>query len=251
LSERPGEELPSMPFMQHLAELRSALITVAVILAAGTGAAWFVARPILSALTRLLPPEASANYFSPAESFMVLLKVSFITALFVCVPLIFYRIWRFVAPGLYRHEKSKIVPLFLASALLFYLGTIFAYLEIVPMTLNYFGGLQAENVKMTINISQLFTWVAKFCISFGIVFQLPLVILILSLLGLVSPVWLLRQWRHAIIIVLVISAVMTPPDVVSQVAMALPVIVLYFASAIIALVVGRRRPRSVDSPENL
>jgi len=253
LPEREPEQLASMPFMQHLAELRQVLIVALVILCVGTLAAWFFSARILSVLTELLPDDSPAHVFSPAETFLIRLKVSAATALFLGVPIILYKIWGFVAPGLYRHEKSKLRPLFLTSTVLFYTGTVFAYMIIIPITLGYFYRLKPENVTMTIGISELFSMVAKLSVAFGVVFQLPLIVLLLSLMGLVTPGWLLKQWRVALIVLLTFSAIMTPPDLISQLAMAVPVFVLYLVSALIALILGRRKrlPGSVDSPPDL
>ncbi len=244
----------SMPFMQHLGELRQVLITIAVIVVAGTGVAWYFSARILSVLTELLPDEAPAHIFSPPEAFLIRLKVSAATALFAGIPIILYKIWSFLAPGLYEHEQTKIRPLFLISTVLFYGGTVFSYLVITPITLGYFYRLIPENVMMTVGISQLFSMVAKLSVAFGLVFQLPLVIFLLTLMGLVSPRWLIRQWRAALLIMLAFSAVLTPPDVISQVAMTVPLFLLYIVSALISMLVERRRREpggSVDTPDKL
>ena len=243
-----------MPFMQHLAELRKVLITVALIVGLGTGVAWYFSGRILSVLTGLLPDNAPAHIFSPPEAFLIRLKVSAATALFAGVPLILWQIWSFVAPGLYQHERKKIRPLFLVSTLLFYVGTMFSYVVITPITMGYFYRLVPEHVQMTVGISQLFSMVAKLSVAFGLVFQLPLVIFLLTLLGLVSPRWLIQQWRIALLIMLVFSAVLTPPDVISQIAMAVPLFLLYIISALVSMLVERRkeaRAGSVDTPEGL
>ncbi len=230
------------------------LITVALIVVLGTGVAWYFSGRILSVLTELLPDEAPAHIFSPPEAFLIRLKVSAATALFAGVPLILWQIWGFVAPGLYKHEQKKIRPLFAVSTLLFYAGTTFSYVVITPITMGYFYRLVPENVNMTVGISQLFAMVAKLSVAFGLVFQLPLVIFLLTPLGLVSPRWLIRQWRTALLIMLVFSAVLTPPDVISQVAMTVPLFLLYIVSALVSMLVERKKSPSggsVDTPEGL
>ena len=251
--DRRGGGLTSMPFMQHLDELRHVLVTMITILAVGTLAAWFFSARILAVITELLPGQAPAHIFSPPEAFLIRLKVSAATALFVGVPIILYKIWSFVAPGLYRHEKLKLRPLFLTSTLLFYAGTVFAYLVIIPITLGYFYRLVPENVQMTVGVSQLFAMVAKLSVAFGIVFQLPLIIFLLTLMGLASPRWLLSQWRVAFLVMLVFSAVLTPPAIISQLAMSLPLLLLYLGSALLSMLVERRRRESssVDTPRDL
>ncbi|MCP4546183.1 MAG: twin-arginine translocase subunit TatC [bacterium] len=243
MSEHMDEQLDRMPFLQHLGELRQVLVTVFTILAIGTGGAWFLSSRILNVIVGLLPENSPAHIFSPPEAFLIRLKVSAATALFVGTPIVIYKIWSFVAPALYQHEKSKVRPLFIISTLLFYGGTAFSYLVITPITMGYFYRLVPEDVVMTVGITSLFGIVAKLCVAFGIVFQLPLIIFVLTLLGLLSPRWLLKQWRVAFIIMLVFSSVLTPPDVISQLAMSVPLFILYMASSVVALSVERRRRR--------
>lgn len=253
MPERDEDSLPRMPFLQHLAELRKVLVTALVVLVAGTAAAWFASGRILSVLTKLMPGEDVAHIFSPPEAFLIRLKVSAATALFVGVPVILFQIWRFLAPALYGHERRRLIPLFLVSTGLFYGGTVFAYLVITPIMLAYFWRLVPAGVMMTVGISQLFAIVAKLSVAFGVVFQLPLIIFMLSLMGLVSPRWLLRQWRIALVVLLVFSAVLTPPDIISQLFMTVPLFLLYLVSVGLSLLVERRRPPagSVDTPEGL
>jgi sec-independent protein translocase protein TatC len=257
LRER-GEEasLPIMPFMEHLADLRRVLIVIAVIFLVGSSAGWMVSNRVILQLTKLLPDGGPAHVFSPPEAFLIRLKVSAALALFVGLPLIMFQLWRFLAPGLYRHEKRRLVPLFVFSTLLFYAGTAYAYLVLLPIFFRFFYGLLGENVTMTPGLGQLFDMVAKLCLAFGVAFQLPIVIFVLTMLGLASPRWLLRQWRLVIIALLIVSAVLTPtPDMITQLAMALPLTLLYLISVLVALPVQRRRQAaqrgSVDTPENL
>lgn len=249
------EKLASMPFLDHLEDLRKVLITTLVIVAVGTGAAWFVSGPILDFVIRLLPENMPAHIFSPPEAFLIRLKVSAATALFVGAPIVLWQIWSFLAPALYQHEKVKIRGLFLMSTLLFYLGTAFAYLVIIPTVMGYFFRLLTDSMRMTVGISQLFAIVAKLSVAFGIVFQLPLIIFVLTLMRLVSPRWLLGQWRIALIVMLVFSAVLTPPDIVSQVLMTGPLFLLYLVSTLVSMLVERRQREaeggSVDSPGDL
>lgn len=252
---RGDDQLTSMSFLDHLGDLRRVLVTVLVILVAGMAGAWFVSAPILDFIIRLLPANMPAHVFSPPEAFLIRLKVSAATALFIGAPIILWQIWTFLAPALYRHEKVKIRSLFLLSTLLFYLGTAFAYLVIIPTVMDYFFRLLTDQMQMTIGVSQLFAIVAKLSVAFGIVFQLPLVIFILTIMGLVSPRWLLAQWRVAILVMLIFSAVLTPPDIVSQVLMTGPLFLLYMISTLLSMLVERRRQEpaagSVDTPRDL
>ncbi len=250
------EKLTAMSFFDHLEDLRRVLVTALIILVVGICGAWFVSAPILNFLIRLLPENMPAHVFSPPEAFLIRLKVSAATALFLGAPIILWQIWSFLAPALYRNEKIKVRSLFLLSTMLFYLGTSFAYLVIIPTIMNYFFRLLTDQMRMTVGVTQLFAIVAKLSVAFGIVFQLPLVIFILTLMNLVSPRWLISQWRVAFIVMLVFSAILTPPDLVSQMLMTGPLFLLFIVSALISMLVERKRDEeaaagSVDSPQDL
>jgi sec-independent protein translocase protein TatC len=256
MAETEREDLPRMPFLQHLEALRSLLITAIIVVGVGTLAAWAVAGYLLDFVVRLLPAGSTAHVFAPTEAFMIRLKVSAAAALSAGAPLLIWRLWSFLAPALYRRERRRLRLLFLASTLLFYVGTAFGYLVMVPLSLKYFFGLVTPSMQMTLGITELFTLVAKLSVAFGLAFQLPILIFLLALLGLVSPRWLLGQWQMAVVAILVLSAVLTPGgDMVGQVLMAAPLLVLYLASCVLALAVARRRPSaaggSVDTPPPL
>jgi sec-independent protein translocase protein TatC len=251
------EDLPRMSFLQHLEALRSLLITSVIVVVIGTAAAWAVAGHILDFVIRLLPEGMPAHVFSPTEAFMIRLKVSAATGLFVAAPVVLWKLWTFLAPALYRHERLHLRLVLLFSVLLFYAGTVFGYLIIVPLSLKYFFGLVTPSMQMTLGITELFTLVAKMSVAFGIAFQLPIIIFLLSLLGLVSPRWLLRQWQMAIVVILTLSAILTPGgDMVGQTLMAAPLLLLYLISCVLALAVAKRREAppaggSVDTPPSL
>jgi sec-independent protein translocase protein TatC len=156
-------------------------------------------------------------------------------------PFILYRVWAFVSPGLFARERKKILPFLVASSALFYTGVLFCFFILVPIVLKFFLDYGTARLNPLISVDSYFSFVARLTFAFGIVFQLPVIVLVLSLLGIVKPRWLLRQWRYGILGIFVASAILTPPDAISMMAMALPVLVLYAASVIIAFVaVGRK-----------
>lgn len=236
-----SDELETMPFMQHLEELRSTLLTMLVLAVVASSVAWFVSEPILDLL--VTADLGQVHYFGPTEGFMIRVKVAIITGLLLVTPLLLARLWSFVAPGLFRHERHAVLPVLIASTVLFYFGVAFAYAAVVPKTVSFLLSFAGDELKPMINVTQYFNFVARFCFAFGVVFQLPLVIVMLAALGLVSPERLWRQWRYGIVAIFVLAAWLTPPDAVSQVMMAVPIVVLYMASLLVAFVVGRRRRR--------
>jgi len=246
----------SMSWIDHLEELRSTLIGSVVAALLATIGCWFVSRPLLDLLVAPILAAAEGVYFhTPIEAFMTRLKLAAICGLFVVLPYIFFRLYGFILPGLYAKERKVITPLLVSSTALFYLGVVFAYLVVIPQVVTFMLSFGTEIMQPLIGIGPYFAFVARLCLAFGIVFELPLVVLFLSSIGLVNPRMLLRTWRYALIIIVVFAAVLTPPDVFSQLLMAGPVMLLYIGSVLIAMVVTRRKDKSSqedeDDPEDI
>jgi len=241
---RPDRDQATMSFVEHLEELRSTLfflLATAVVAASG---AWFVSARVLD---RLVDPEVERVYYgAPAEAFLIRVKVSVAIGLLVALPILLGRLWGFVAPGLFRNERRLVVPVLVGSSLLFYAGLGFAWFFVVPRMMTFFLGFGSARLAPLLNVSEYFGFVAKFCLAFGLAFQLPLVLVMLSALGLVSPQRLWSQWRYGVVLIFVLAAWLTPPDVVSQVMMGVPLVVLYLAALVVASIVGRKRHASVS-----
>lgn len=233
--------MKTMPFLRHLEELRTTLIRMIVVTVAGAIGAWFVAEPILDLL--VTPDLGAVHYFGPTEGFLIRVKVSLVTGLLVAVPFLLAQIWSFVAPGLFQHEKRAVLPVLVSSTTLFYFGVAFAYAGVVPKTVQFLMSFSGDRLVPMINVTQYFVFVAKFCLAFGIVFQLPLVIVMLAALGLVSPRQLWRTWRYGVLLIFIFAAWLTPPDPASQILLAVPVVVLYVGSIGLAFLLARRRRR--------
>jgi sec-independent protein translocase protein TatC len=247
LSGENEGNLKEMGFLDHLEELRSALIAI---LAAWLGSSiviWFLSGHLLDFLLASIPVE-KLYFQAPVEAFMVRLKLSFIAGFLLSFPFILFRVWAFIAPGLFEHERRVIIPLILPATLLFYTGVIFAYWIMVPIVLGFLLRFGTMLLEPLISISKYFEFVARICFAFGIVFQLPMVIIFLTWAGVVSPKTLLRQWRWAVLAIFVTGAVLTPPDPASQLLMALPLVVLFLVSTLLSLIIDKRR-RSRESGE--
>ena len=237
----PAHEMATMPFLRHLEELRRTLFRMIIVTVVGAAGAWFVAEPILDLL--VTPDLGAVHYFGPTEGFLIRIKVALVTGLLVAVPFLLTQIWSFVAPGLFQHEKRAVLPVLIGSTALFYFGVAFAYAGVVPKTVQFLMSFSGDRLVPMINVTQYFVFVAKFCLAFGIVFQLPLVIVMLAALGLVSPQQLWRTWRYGVLLIFVFAAWLTPPDPASQILLAGPVVVLYVGSIGLAFLLGRRRKR--------
>jgi len=234
------EDPKEMSFLEHLEELRSVLIQSLVVFLVLSIVCWFFSGSILDLLLTDLPLE-SLYFHTPLEAFMTRLKVSFILGLMLAFPFILFKAWSFVSPGLFANERRKVYPFMVSSSILFYCGVIFAYLVLIPVVLRFLLSFGTPRLNPLLSVSAYFAFVARLCFSFGLVFQIPIVVLILSLLGLVTPRFLLAQWRYAVVLIFTVSAILTPPDAVSQVLMAAPVLLLYIGSVLLAYVVVRRR----------
>ena len=175
---------------------------------------------------------------------MIRLKLSFMTGFLLSFPYILFRVWAFVSPGLFKSERRVILPLIVPATLLFYTGAAFAYWIMIPVVLEFLIKFGTEMLSPLISVDKYFEFVARLCFVFGIVFQLPLVIVSLTSLGVISPSALLRQWRWVILLIFVTGAVLTPPDPASQLLMALPLVLLYLVSATLSLLIERRKTRN-------
>ena len=230
-----------MSFIDHLGELRG-VITASVLVFLGLAVGYFFfSGRILEWMVQDVPVDHMI-FNAPSEAFMVRTKLSLILGGMTAFPYISYRLWRFVSPGLFRRERGRIMPIVGWSMLLFYLGVAFCYLMVAPGMINFLVGYGTPHVQPLITISAYFDTVAQLCLVFGIVFQLPIVMFMLSITDLVPARTFIRYWRFAIVLIFIVSAIATPsPDPVSQVLMATPLCLLYIGSALTALVVSRRR----------
>lgn len=236
------ELLREMSFLEHLDELRGVLVqSLAVFVVASVVLTFFSGRVIDLLIADLSVKQL--NFFAPTEAFMVRLKLSFVLGLMVAFPFILGKVWHFVAPGLFDRERRTVYPLLVTASILFYVGVLFCYIVLIPIVLDFLLGFGTDKLNPIISVNSYFAFVARMCLTFGLVFQLPIVVLMLSITGIVTPGQLLRQWRYAVLIIFVVAAVLTPPDPVSQVLMALPVLLLYIGSVFVAYLAVRRREK--------
>ena len=245
---QPPEE-GSMTFMEHLAELRQRLLYSAIAVVVAMIGAFFFAEYLfywlVQPLVVALPEgEKAIKYINPVEPFLVYLKLSFLAGLFIASPVVLYQAWRFVAPGLYPREKRAIVPFVLSGTLFFVGGALFCRYVVLPVGLLALMGVgsQAElfTAEPAITMREYFDVSTKLLLAFGLVFEMPVVVLFLSWIRLITYKTLLKHWRIAIVLSFLVAAILTPPDVGTQLMLAGPMIVLYFFSIGIAWVFGPR-----------
>lgn len=245
-----------MPFSAHLEELRRRLIRsiLAVLVffipiyAFSRQVMLFLQQPVLEAF-----PEGAAPFalLHLPEGFFTELKASIMVAILIALPYIFFQIWKFVAPGLYPRERKVAFPMMFFSTIFFFIGAAFAYYIVFPYGFKFFLGYAEGSTIASLSLSWYLSFCTKLLMAFGIVFQMPLVVLFLSHIGLVSAAGMRSGRKIAILVIFAVAAVLTPPDVVTQSMMAGPMILLYELSVIIAAIFGRRPEQSSeDAAEN-
>lgn len=237
-----------MPLTGHLTELRNRLLIIFGTIFVLFLGAYYFSTELLSLIQR---PIAGRNliFLSPAEAFIAHLKVSFFAAVFLSLPMTLLQIWRFCGPGLLRKEKRYALPFVVLSTLCFVLGALFCYFLILPYGLTFLLSFATESLQPQIAIGFYISFVFKLIFVFGLVFEVPLVTLLLVQIGLLTPEFLTSNRGYIIVGAFVLSAVLTPPDVVTQVFLAGPLIVLYEISVVIAKVITRRKKRRAEAAE--
>ena len=219
------------PFLAHLEELRKRLIACAIAVGIGFVISYFFSerlfRLLIMPLREAMPESDQLIFTNLPEMFLTYLKVAFIAGILVAAPIIFYELWMFVAPGLYRKEKRYAIPFVVSSTILFVGGSLFGYFVVFPFGFKFFLGFANEYVKALPSVKQYFSFSMKLLFAFGIVFELPVVVLFLAKMGLVTPDLLKRNRKYAILLTFVIAALLTPPDVITQCMMAGPILILY------------------------
>jgi len=253
-SSGPEQEraLGKMSFMEHLGELRTRIMWALGSAAVGLVIAFFVTDPAMRFISR---PLAKLNielvFTSPTEAFWTWMKVAMVLAIFISMPAILYQVWKFVSPGLHAHEKKYAAPFIVVGSLLFLIGGAFAMLIIIPYASNFlvtFG--QEKGWKPMITVESYTDFVIKFALAFGLVFQLPVVITVLSLIGVVTPQFLSKNRKYAILVNFIVAAVLTPtPDMINQTLMAGPLCILYEVGVVCARLAVRKRKLMVPPTE--
>jgi sec-independent protein translocase protein TatC len=235
-----------MPLTSHLAELRSRLIWCMMALAVGFIVCYGFSDKIVAALQSPVvlvgqPLKVPLMIIAPAEAFTTSIKVGLIAGLFLVLPFVLYQLWKFVAPGLLDHEKKYTVPFLVGSAILFYSGGVIFYL-VLPFIIHFLLSFAKGDIKAQLSVGYYVTFCVRLMIAFGLVFQLPMVMVFLTQLGLVSSRLLVHYFRHAIVLMFVVAAVLTPTtDPLSLLAMVLPMLLLYSLSILAAKGVERRQ----------
>ena len=233
------------PFISHLVELRSRLLRIVIGILAVFVAMSPFSNPIYTALagplTRHMPAQSSMIAIDVLSPFLTPLKFTLVLAVFVTVPWTLYQVWAFVAPGLYQREKRMILPILASSTLLFYCGMAFAYFVIMPIFFAFITSTAPEGVAVMTDINRYLDFVMTIFFAFGVAFEVPVATVILALAGILSPEAMAAKRPFVIVGAFVIGMLLTPPDVISQTLLAVPMWLLFEIGVFISRLLLRRR----------
>src|SRR2546429_4805857 len=245
------DSMPAMSFLEHLEELRKRIIYSLIAVTVGFFACWnyhqfifrYVQRPVMDALQRNGMAEKLV-YLNPTEPFNLYLKVAFLAGVFVASPFVLYQVWMFISPGLYRNEKRYVLPFMFSTVGLFIAGGFFGYKIVYPAALDFLIGYGKQFQPM-ITIGEYTDLFLTIIIGMGIIFELPILVFFLSLMGIVTAQWMWRNLRYSILVIFIIAAILTPTtDILNMCIFAAPMVALYVVSIGIAWMVHPTQRRA-------
>ncbi|MBD8064870.1 twin-arginine translocase subunit TatC [Devosia sp. PTR5] len=248
----PEDELAGSeaPLLEHLIELRKRLINIAIAIVVLMVVCFLFAGQIFDLLLNPYrsiytdPGQMELIYTAPQEFFFTQLNLAFFGAIFLGFPYLATQIYLFVAPGLYKHERKALVPYLVATPIFFLLGAAMVYFAVLPMAMHFFAGMQTSEIKLLAKVSEYLSLAMTLILAFGICFQLPVVLTLLAQIDLIGSKTLKHGRRYAIVGILVAAALITPPDPISQIGLAMPMYALYELSILSVRMVERRRAKA-------
>jgi len=238
-----------MPFFKHLEELRKRLVVSLIAIGVGFFATYSFSAKLLVIIQK--PLNRPLIFLSPTEAFWVDLLVALFAGILLAAPVILYQMWKFVAPGLLQKEKRYIVPFTLFSTLFFSMGVCFAYFIALPLGLRFLLGFATADLQPMLSLSKYVTFFGKLLLAFGVMFEFPVVIFLLTRLGILQPQTLAKNRKYAILGIFVVSALLTPPDVISQILLAIPLVGLFELSLLVSRIVRRKEEKKKVAEEHL
>jgi sec-independent protein translocase protein TatC len=241
MTENTGGE---MPFLAHLEELRWRLIKAIAAVVAGAIPCGILWRRIFDLLMvyplRIAEPKPKIIFTAPAEGVLLSIKIAVAGGIILGVPVISYQIWKFVAPGLYRNEKRIVIPVVIVSSLCFFAGAAFSYI-LLPYVLRFLAAYASGALEPYFRANEYIGFLLKIVLAFGLVFELPVISFVLTKMDVITAGFLIKKFKYAFVIFFILAALITPPDVISQLFLAGPLLVLYGISILVAFMVQRRK----------
>ena len=236
-----------MTFSEHLEELRYRLIRILIAVAIGFVISYFFSKQVFYLvslpLLEVLPKENNLIFTALPEAFFTYLKISFFCGVVLASPYIFYQIWKFISPGLYPHEKKYVIPFVIVSSIFFVTGILFAYFVVFPYGFKFFLSFQNDYIKALPTMKQYLSFTLKLLFAFGVIFELPVFMYFLAKIGVVNSQLLTKNRRYVIVLIFVVAAILTPPDMFTQFLMAVPLLLLYEISIFVVKFVEKRKKK--------
>ncbi len=232
-----------MNFLDHLEELRGRLIKSIVAVFVFAVPCFVFWKKIFQVLMvyplRYTNPKPHLIFTAPAEAVMLSIKIAFVGGIIISIPFLFYQIWAFISPGLYGKEKKVVMPIVISSSFSFFVGITFAYF-MIPFMIKVLATFGGGVIEPYFKASEYIAFMIKLSLACGIIFELPMVSWVLTRMGLLSPKFLVSKLRHAVVIVAIVAAVISPPDVASMLFMSIPLLLIYLVSILVSFLTRRR-----------
>lgn len=251
--EKKESSEKEMPFLDHLEELRWRIIRAGIAIIVGFIICLIFSQRILDFLiwpTTIVDTPLELQVLKVQGMFVVKLEVGFFGGIVLALPFILAQLWGFISPGLFESERRYFIPLILSSTLLFLMGLSFAYFVILPFAIDFFIGLVSGDIRPIIAIDFYIGFVIRILVLFGFVFQLPILTYFLSKIGLLTPAFMRKYRRHAIVLIFVVAAIVTPPDIITQILLGIPLILLYEFSIFISKAVEKNKRKASEQVES-
>ena len=241
-----------MSFLDHLDELRKRIIWAVVAVFAGVIVAFFfigdIFNFIMKPLQAMLPPGGTLIYTDPSEAFMLNIKIALIAGLILASPAVFAQLWLFIAPGLYSHEKKWAIPFIVLSSLGFVGGAAFSHYVVFPLTWRFFASFTSDVLTFMPRVEPAFAVYLRMILAFGVVFQMPTLVLFLARMGVLTARFMIKNFKYAVLLIIIVSAVVTPDGGgVSLVAMSVPLVFLYIFSIFLAWAFGKKKRVEIEA----
>jgi sec-independent protein translocase protein TatC len=250
------------PLTDHLGELRNRIVYSLIAVIVTFGASFYFSEDLYRLLTMPIHntvsfsinspfitfhpgqnPDLKLIFIAPAEAVWMHIKISFISAFILSSPIIFYEIWRFIAPGLLERERKYAIPFVFTTTILFLLGSLFCFIIILPFAMNFLLTYKTENLQPMIAVGNYIDFCLKFILSFGAIFELPVMMVFLTKMGVVTPEFLAKNRKYSVLIAFILAAVLTPtPDAFNQTLMAIPIIILYETGILASRILNKKKP---------
>lgn len=232
----------NLTLVEHLAELRNRIIYMAAVFVAAVLLSYNFSEILVTDMIGIVP-DISFVFISPAELLLSYIKIAVIIGLSVSFPFLIMQVWLFVSPGLEKRERRTMLLSLLFGGVFFILGAVFAYVVVLPLVLEFFMGFQVEGIEEMISFSSYLSLIVNTVLSFGLIFELPSIMVIMVRFGIVKVRFLRKNRKYIILVIFVVAAVLTPPDIISQTLLALPMILLFELGIFLSRIVERKRDK--------